>query len=108
MMMSLPMLFAATGQVKDKACLGGGSSCDTGLPKIAANQSSFNTLLAIFFSTLGAMAVLFVIIGAFKYVQSQGDPQETTKARNTIIYALVGLVVAVLSAAIVGLVLGGL
>lgn len=100
------LLFAATAEVKDKACLG--ADCDTGLPKIAANQANFNSLLFIFFSTLAAMAVLFIVIGGFKYVQSQGDPQETAKARNTIIYAVVGLIVAILSASIVGFVLGGL
>lgn len=47
------------------------------------------------------VAVGFVIYGGIQYVTSQGSPDATTKARETIINALVGLVLAILAASIV-------
>lgn len=45
----------------------------------------------------GIVAVLFVIIGGIQYVTSQGNPDEATKARNTIINALLGLALAMIA-----------
>lgn len=46
-------------------------------------------------------AVLFIIYGGFSYTTSQGDPEGTKTARNTIVNALIGLALAVMAAAIV-------
>ncbi len=54
----------------------------------------------------GTIAVIMMVIGGLRYITSDGDPQKATTARLTIIYALVGLVVAVLSFSIVNFVLG--
>ena len=43
----------------------------------------------------GIVAVAFVLIGAFKYVGSQGDPEKTGQAQSTIINALVGTAIAI-------------
>jgi type IV secretion system pilin len=51
-------------------------------------------------------AIAFVIVGAVKYVTSQGEPEKTSKARSTIISALVGLAIAVVAAALVTFVAG--
>ncbi len=45
----------------------------------------------------GTVAVAFVIVGAFRYVASQGDPEGTAKAQSTIINALIGTVIAVVA-----------
>ncbi len=45
-----------------------------------------------------------IVIGAARYVFAQGDPGNLTKARNTILYSLLGLVVCVFAYAIVGFV----
>jgi len=50
------------------------------------------------------VAVGFVIYGGIQYVTSQGAPDATTKARETIINALIGLVLAILAATIVAFV----
>jgi uncharacterized membrane protein YidH (DUF202 family) len=47
--------------------------------------------LAIF----GGIALIVMAYAGFKYITSQGNPQETAKAQNTIIYAVVGLIVAI-------------
>lgn len=92
------------------ACPGGGptadSSCNTGLPKVSAGASELHTLLTIFFGIMAVLAVLFVVIGGLRFVTSAGDPQAAHKARDTIIYAIVGLVIAILAEALVSLVLG--
>lgn len=76
------------------------------LPDVAADQSRVDAILAIVFTILGAIALLFFVIGGFRYITSQGDPQEIAKAKNTLIYSLVGLLVAISAVAIVTFVLG--
>lgn len=53
----------------------------------------------------GAIAVIMVVVGGIRYITSDGDPGAAAKAKNTIIYALVGLVVAVMSYSIVNFVI---
>ena len=60
-----------------------------------------NTLLFL----IGAVAVIMLIIGGFRYVVSAGDANAVTGAKNTILYAIVGIVVAFLSYAAVNFVL---
>ena len=64
---------------------------------LATRQNVINAVLAAF----GGLAVLLITFGGFKYVLSRGDPEATAKARNTILYAIVGLVVSMLAYAIV-------
>ena len=54
---------------------------------------------ALFF--IGALALIFVIYGGVLFVTSGGDADKTTKARNTLLYAVIGVVVVVLAYAIV-------
>jgi len=61
-----------------------------------------NTLLFI----VGAVSVVMIIIGGILYVVSQGDSSNITKAKNTIVFAVVGLIVSFLAYAIVNWVLG--
>lgn len=63
-----------------------------------------NTLLFI----IGAIAVIMIIFGGFKYVTSGGDSNGVTSAKNTILYAVIGLIVAVLAFAIIDFVLDSL
>ena len=57
---------------------------------------------------VGAVAVIMVILGALKFVVSMGDPKRVENARNTIMYAIVGVVIAICSFAIVNFVLNAL
>lgn len=50
---------------------------------------------------LGIIAVIFIIIGGINYVTSTGDSGKVKKAKDTILYALIGLVICALSYAIV-------
>ena len=84
------------------------SGCDLSLPKAAANEKSIEILVRIIFGIIGAISVFFTVYGGFRFIISNGDPGEANKARQTIIYALAGLVVAVLAEGIVGFVLKAL
>lgn len=48
------------------------------------------------------VAIAFIIYGAMQYIASQGSPEATSKAKNTVINALIGLVVAVVAVGVVG------
>lgn len=60
-----------------------------------------NTLLYI----LGAVSVVVIIIGGILYTTSTGDPTRIKRAKETLTYAIVGLIVAVLAYAIVNYIL---
>lgn len=59
----------------------------------------------IFSIVVGIVAVIMIIVGGFKYITSGGDSNSITSAKNTIIYALIGLVIVALSQFIVQFVL---
>jgi uncharacterized membrane protein len=62
-------------------------------------------VISIMSVIVGITAVIFVLVGGFKFITSSGDSQKAASARNTIIYAVVGLVVAALAQVIVSYVL---
>lgn len=82
-----------------------GADCKTGLPQGAANSGNLHNILQIVFAILAAVSVLFIVMAGLRLITSQGNPQEASKARATIAYALVGLIVALLAEAIVAFVL---
>lgn len=90
----------------DDAC--SGTAADTALcknrgnddlPKVA--KDIVNTLLYV----LGAVSVIVIIVAGIMYTTSSGDPALITKAKNTLLYAVVGLVVAIMAYAIVNYVI---
>jgi len=78
----------------------------TNLPTTPATSVELRAILQILFAILGAISVLFVTIGGLRYAASGGDPQSMKEAKNTIIFAVVGLVVAISAEAIVTFLLG--
>lgn len=64
-------------------------------------SDSFARGLQIAFGIAGGIAFIIVVYGGLKYVLSQGNPQETNKAKNTIIDAMIGLAVIVTAFGIV-------
>lgn len=60
-----------------------------------------NTLLLL----VGVVAVLFLIIGGFQYITSAGNPESVGKAKNTILYAIIGIGAVLLSYAAVQFIL---
>jgi ABC-type Fe3+ transport system permease subunit len=58
-------------------------------------------VIEIMLRVAALVAIAFVIYAGFTYVTSQGEPEPTGKAKNTLVNAVVGLAIAILSAAIV-------
>lgn len=85
------------GQVGGTDC--GGSGTGSEIQRLVA--AAVNILSWI----VGVAAVIMIIIGGFKYVTSNGDANGTSGAKNTILYAVIGLVVAALAQALVQFVL---
>jgi len=65
----------------------------------------FKTITNVLLFIIGAVAVIMLIIGGIRYTISGGDSGAVTSAKNTILYAVVGIIVAVLAYAIVNFVL---
>ena len=69
-------------------------------------NSIIKTTIDLFSLVVGVVAVIMVIIGGLKYITSSGDSGNITGAKNTILYAIIGLVVVALAQFIVQFVLG--
>lgn len=111
----VPAAVYANAQDTIESGLCQGTSLDTGATgncSAQANdaQGKINTILTqvinIFSIIVGVIAVIMIIFGGLKYITSGGDSGNVSGAKNTIIYALVGLVIVALAQFIVHFVLG--
>ena len=102
----IPSIFfrLVASSVASVNCPDGGSSCVTGLPKVTAGSSVVHTALEIFFGIAAVISVLMIVIGGLAFVTSGGKPEEAAKARETIIYAAIGLLVSLSAEAVVAFV----
>jgi hypothetical protein len=68
----------------------------------------FKKISNILIFLIGAVSVIMLIIGGFRYVLSGGDSNAVESAKNTILYAIIGIIVALLSYAAVSFVISNL
>ncbi|MDO4752878.1 MAG: pilin [Candidatus Saccharibacteria bacterium] len=76
--------------------------------KYGSGDSLQNTIIAIINAVVGVLAlvcVIVIIIGGVNYMTSSGDAGKVKKAKDTILYGVIGLVVCVLAFAIVNFVI---
>ncbi len=64
---------------------------DIGIPRVSGDGSAFNVIVGMVYVLLAAFAVFYIVRAALLFVTAQGDPGQITEARNTIIFAGVGL-----------------
>ena len=113
--MSMSGLLAAP-QVMAYRCINGSEMSDLGScpehsDSAIKDKNLSNTLtngINLAIGVIGFIAVVMIIYGGFMYTTSAGDSSKVTKAKNVIMYGIVGLVVALLAFAIVNFVLNGL
>lgn len=74
------------------------------IPQTAAGENQIQTIMTIVFQVAAAISVLIIVIAGLSYVISQGDPQRTNKAKDAILYAIIGLVISLLGYTIVAVV----
>ncbi len=91
---------AAKGNDQSACLFPGQSSCASGDTPI------FQTVTNVLLFIIGAVSVIMLIIGGIRYTVSQGDSSAVTGAKNTILYSIIGLVVAILAFAAVNFVIG--
>lgn len=107
--MVAPTVLAAPVDVINDSCTQAGNTntelCENNSDKLFGADSIFTNIINTIIYVIGAVAVVMIVIGGFRYVVSGGDSGSITSAKNTILYAIVGLVIAVLSYAIVNFVL---
>lgn len=86
---------------------GNGASCtNTNTDQGATNINNIiKTIINIFSLIVGIVAVIMIIVGGFRYITSGGDSGNVSSAKNTIIYAIIGLVIVALAQFIVQFVL---
>ena len=68
----------------------------------------FKQITNVVLYIVGVIAVIMLIIGGIKYVISGGDAKKVTDAKNTVLYAIIGLIIAFLAFAIVNFVITSL
>lgn len=76
------------------------------LPDVAADPGRLNDFFNYVIGLIAIVSVLMVVIGGVNYILSSGDPAKANRAKNTIIYALVGLIIAMSAYALVAFVIG--
>ena len=74
------------------------------------NGNDLNTTIKMIINgvifAVGMVAVVMIILGGVNYATSQGDPGKVKKGKDTIMYGIIGLVIAILAFAIINFVLG--
>ncbi len=107
----LPLVFATPLFAVNQMTMLGGANAARGdvQPMYLFGATGILTSISnLLLFVVGALSVLMLIFGGLRYATSGGSDAAVTAARNTILYAIVGLVVCFLAYAIVNFVLGSL
>lgn len=89
--------------------LSSGADCARGTGQssdLFGDAGIFRKITNVLLFIIGAISVIMLIIGGIRYVVSGGDSGAVTGAKNTILYAVIGIVVALLAYALVNFVIG--
>jgi len=78
---------------------------NSGIPQTDPSVVEANIINRIFW-VVGVLAVIMIIVAGVQMITSAGDPGAVTKAKRTLVYSIVGLIVAVLAYAIVNFIIG--
>lgn len=79
-----------------------------GLPEVKADKASMNDIFAIIFGTIAAITILIIMIAAINFATAGSDTEKIARSKNAIIYASIGLLVALSAEFIILTVLGKL
>lgn len=102
---------ASADLVDSQLCQGAAADSTVCQSKSSVNNNNpifgpngvLTTIINIISLIVGIVAVIMIIVGGLRFVTGGNNPQDVEKARNTIIYAIAGLVIALLAQAIVQL-----
>jgi len=69
-------------------------------------KSTIGNVTNLLLMAVGAISIIMIVVGGILFALSNGDSSKVAKARNTVLYAAIGLTVSLLASAIVNLVFG--
>jgi hypothetical protein len=101
----------AANNCTDELTIQNGAECakaNSAKDNLFAPNGVFSIVANTLIFLVGAVAVIYLIIGGVRYVVSSGDSKAVESAKNTILYAIIGIVVAVISFALVSFVINAL
>ena len=112
-LLALPvMAFGVTTLMADSASAqlnlesGINSAKGTGAPdNVTEDDGLIKKVVNLLLWAIGIVSVIMIIIGGIRYATSNGDSNQVTAAKNTIMYAVIGLVIPIFAYAIVNFVL---
>ncbi len=97
---------ATINNYENPAMAGAEAARGNGMPTdLIGVDGVFTKLTNTVLYAVGIISVVMLIIGGIRYVISGGDSKKVTDAKNTIMYAIIGLIIAILSYAIVNFVI---
>ena len=84
-------------------------AANTGIPGGNGDLGvAIGKIMKAVFSLMGSLAVVIVIVGGIQYAVSGGDPKRTARAKETVLYAAIGIVISLSAYAIVTFITAGL
>ncbi len=90
-------------------CSGGNATsmyCQNKSEGEAKVKSTIGNVTNLLLMAVGAISIIMIVVGGILFALSNGDSSRVTKARNTVLYAAIGLIVSLLASAIVNLAFG--
>ena len=78
------------------------------LPRTKANEAAIVDIKNIVLGIVGALALLMIVVSGLRYITASGDPQQASKAKDGLIFALIGLLLVIIADAIVSFVVNRL
>jgi cytochrome bd-type quinol oxidase subunit 2 len=109
--MAVPATVAAQADIGNNLCSGGNLAVNA--PEGCTPEDTeepintiITTVINMFSLVVGIISVIMIIIGGLKYIMSGGEGANITGAKNTILYAIIGLVIVALAQVLVKFVLG--
>lgn len=91
------------GAVNEGCSKGSGQQTD-----LFGNEGVFTTIINVMLFIVGILCIIMIIYGGIRYTTSNGDKGRVESAKNTILYAVVGLIIAILAFALVSWVVSSL
>lgn len=104
---ALIVLALDVAQAHAVSSIGQGASSARGIDQpvdLFGDTGVFSKISSVLLFIVGAIAVIMIVIGGLRYVVSGGDASQVQAAKNTILYALVGVIIAILAYAAVNFV----
>lgn len=107
--LGLSVVSVATGTLDAAAQIDLGPAKPDDVPETLDGDSGvFKTVVNVLLFIIGLISVVMLIYGGIRYTTSGGNANNVTAAKNTIMYAIIGLIVAIFAYAIVNWVVGEL